>query len=97
MDLYAGLGAPERLDPDAQKVLRAGVREIFEESDSYPIYEGRIGASPREMRGVILDAAQSTQYRCLSPIAVLDEIEQLCLRKNEFEWLQQDTDRGRLP
>lgn len=94
MDLYATGRAPERLEPDAQKVLRAGVREVFEESDSYPIYEGRIGASPREIRGVLLDAAQSASYRCLSPLAVLEEIEQLCERKGEFEWLQQDTQAG---
>ncbi len=94
MDLYATSRAPERLEADAQKVLRAGIREVFEESDSYPIYEGRIGASPREIRGVLLDAAQSTVYRCLSPLAVLDELEQLCNRKAEFEWLQQDTQAG---
>ena len=72
----------------------ATVREVYEESDAYPIYEGRIGASPREMRGILLDAAQSTVYRCLSPLAVLDEIEHLCQRKAEFEWLQQDTQAG---
>ena len=94
MDLYASSRVPERLEPDAQKVLRAGIREVFEESDSYPIYEGRIGASPREIRGVLLDAAQSTQYRCLSPLAVLDELEQLSTRKSEFEWLQQDMQAG---
>ncbi|HEY8077310.1 MAG TPA: serine protein kinase PrkA [Labilithrix sp.] len=94
MDLYATGRSPERLESDAQKVLRAGVREVFEESDSYPIYEGRIGASPREMRVVLLDAAQSQVYKCLSPLAVLDEIEQLCQRKAEFEWLQQDTQAG---
>lgn len=94
MDLYASSKVPERLETDAQKVLRAGIREVFEESDSYPIYEGRIGASPREIRGVLLDAAQSTQYRCLSPLAVLDELEQLSQRKSEFEWLQQDMQAG---
>jgi predicted Ser/Thr protein kinase len=94
MDLFANGRSPERLEPDAQKVLRAGVREVFEESDSYPIYEGRIGASPREMRTVLLDSAQSPVYKCLSPLAVLDEIEQLCQRKSEFEWLQQDTQAG---
>lgn len=94
MDLYATGRSPERLDPDAQKVLRAGVKEVFEESDAYPIYEGRIGASPREVRVVLLDAAQSNAYKCLSPLAVLDEIEQLCQRKAEFEWLQQDTQAG---
>jgi predicted Ser/Thr protein kinase len=93
-DVYAGERAPERFEPDAQKLLRANVRELYEESDSYPIYEGRIGASPREMRAVLLDAAQSTQFACLSPLAVLDEIEVLCERKNEFEWLQQDAISG---
>ena len=94
MDIYAGERPPERLDADQQKLLRSNIKEIYEESDSYPIYEGRIGASPREMRVVIMDAAQSDQYKCLSPLAVLDEIEQLSQRKSEFEWLQQDAMAG---
>jgi serine protein kinase len=89
-DLYSIGKAPERLDADAQKVLRAAVQEVWAESDSYPIYEGRVGASPREMRVTLLDAAQSTAFKCLSPVAVLDEIDALCQRRNEFEWLQQD-------
>ncbi len=90
-DLYALGKTPERLDSDSQKVLRAAIREVWEESDAYPIYEGRVGASPREMRIALLDAAQSTAFRCLNPIAVVDEIDALCQRKNEFEWLQQDS------
>ena len=66
-DLYATGKAPERLDADAQKVLRAGRHDVWAESDAYPIYEGRIGASPREMRVALLDAAQSTVFKCLSP------------------------------
>src|SRR5690606_13034814 len=53
-----------------------------------------IGASPREMRAALLDAAQSATYQCLSPLAVLEELEQLCQQKAEFEWLQQDTQAG---
>ena len=94
MALYAKGQAPERLDADAQKVLRASVREIYEESNAHPVYEGRIGASPREMRVVLFDAAQSTRYACLSPLAVLEEIEDLCERKSEFEWLQIDSQAG---
>ncbi len=94
MDLYATGKVPERLDPDQRKVLTANLREVYEESDSYPIYEGRVGASPREMRVVLLDAAQSARFRCLSPVAVLEEIEALCERKAEFEWLQQETVTG---
>src|SRR6185312_9161761 len=36
------------------------------------------------------DAAQSAKFHCLNPLAVIEEIDALCLRKNEFEWLQQD-------
>ncbi len=89
-DLYATGKTPERLDPDSQKLLHASVAEIWAESETYPIYEGRVGASPREMRIALLDAAQSQTFKCLSPVAVLDEIEALCTRKNEFDWLQQD-------
>ena len=90
LDLYAVGQIPERFEPEQQKLLRANIAEIYNESDAYPIYEGRIGASPREMRVVLLDAAQSTKYTCLSPLAVLEEIEQLCERTSEFDWLQQE-------
>jgi predicted Ser/Thr protein kinase len=90
-DLYSLGKSPERLDADSQRVLRAAIEEVWNESDAYPIYEGRIGASPREMRVALLDAAQSPMFRCLNPQAVLDEIDALCERRNEFEWLQQDS------
>jgi predicted Ser/Thr protein kinase len=89
-DLYSLAKAPERLDADSQKLLRSAIKEVWTESDAYPIYEGRVGASPREMRMALLDAAQSAAFRCLSPLAVLEEIDALCQRKNEFDWLQQD-------
>jgi serine protein kinase len=94
LDLYTTGRAPDRLEPEAQKTLAAHVKDLYTESDTYPIYEGRIGASPREMRGVLLDAAQSATYRCLSPVAVLEEIDALCASKAEFEWLQQDPIAG---
>jgi predicted Ser/Thr protein kinase len=93
-DLYAQGKSPERLDADSQKLLRAAIKDVWTESDAYPIYEGRVGASPREMRVALLDAAQSTKFRCLNPQAVLEEIEALCERRNEFEWLQQDAVGG---
>ena len=90
MDLYAKGLVPERLESDARKTLRANLKAIYDESDAYPVYEGRIGASPREMRVVLLDDAQSTKYACLSPLAVLEETDSLCQRRAEFEWLQQE-------
>ena len=70
---------------------------LHAESDAYPIYEGRIGASPREMRIVLLDAAQSLMYKCLSPLAVLDEIEQLSTRKERVRVAPARRGHRRLP
>jgi predicted Ser/Thr protein kinase len=90
MELYTSGVAPERLSHDARKTLVARIEQVFHESNAYPVYEGRIGASPREMRVLLLDAAQSPLYESLSPLAVLDEIEALCERTSEFEWLAQE-------
>jgi predicted Ser/Thr protein kinase len=90
MDLYATGSPPGHLDDDAAKVLRAAIPRIYHESDAYPIFEGSVGASPREMRGVLLDAAQSPRYTCVSPLAVLQEIDRLCERTGEYAFLEQD-------
>jgi len=89
-DLYSTGRIPERLDADQEKVLRAHVRDLYDESKAYPIYEGLIGASPREIKGVLLDAAQDPRFSCLSPLAVLDELEELVSRSGEYEWLKQE-------
>ena len=87
MELYAEGRVPERFDADTARTLRANVAAVFDATAADPAYEGRVGASPREMRGVLLDAAQSPKYPCLSPLAVLDALDALCQRRSEFEWL----------
>lgn len=93
-DLYSDGTLPDRLDPDQAKVLRASIKDVWEESKTYPIYEGRIGVSPREIKTVLLDAAQDERFSCLSPVAVLDELEELTGRTGEYEWLQQEVVAG---
>jgi serine protein kinase len=95
MDLFSTGKPPDRLDDEAQKLIKAAIPRLYDEGDSYVIYEGSVGASPREMRTVLLDAAQSTQYHwCLSPFAVLIELEHLCRRTNEYAWLQEERQAG---
>jgi predicted Ser/Thr protein kinase len=93
MDLYATGAPPSRLDDEAAKLLRSAIPELYRESDAYPIFEGSVGASAREMRSVLLDAAQSPRYSCLSPFAVLTEMDRLCERTGEYAFL----DEERLP
>jgi predicted Ser/Thr protein kinase len=94
MDLYSTGTAPERLDEDSAKHLRSAIGAIYDESDAYPIYEGSTGASPREMRTVLLDAAQNPRYECLSPFAVLDGLDELCERSGEYAFLEEEKVAG---
>src|SRR6185436_17516071 len=70
--LYAEEGVPEGLSTEQGRELLAGVEKVARESDNYPNYEGRTGASAREMKLVIMNAAQSPRYACLSPFAIFD-------------------------
>jgi predicted Ser/Thr protein kinase len=88
--LYADNATPEGLTSEQQRDLVGGIDKIARESDSYPNYEGRTGASPREMKLVIMNAAQSTRYKCLSPFAVFDELEDLVRGVTVYEFLKQE-------
>ncbi|MFO0617769.1 MAG: serine protein kinase PrkA [Polyangiaceae bacterium] len=94
LDLYATGAVPDALDADAKKVLKAGIERIYREFESGNDYEGRAGASPRTMRGVLLNAAQASEYECLSPFAVLQELEELCRQTTEYDWLREKATTG---
>jgi serine protein kinase len=89
--LYADGITPEGLTSEQQRDLLAGVEKVARESDNYPNYEGRTGASPREMKLVIMNAAQSARHACLSPFAVFDELEELVRGVTVYEFLKQET------
>jgi predicted Ser/Thr protein kinase len=42
------------------------------------------------MRTVLLDAAQNPRFDCLSPLAVLEELDALCERPQEYAFLQDE-------
>jgi serine protein kinase len=91
LELFAHGVTPERLDDESSKLLRAALPELYRETESYAIYEGSVGASPREMRLVLLDASQNPRYEGLSPFAVLEELDSLCReRVNDYVWLQEE-------
>jgi serine protein kinase len=94
-ELYTTGQVPRELPPDRARELAAHVKDLYHESDTYPIYEGRVGASPREMQGVLLAAAGgASRYDYVSPLAVLDEISDLCKQASLYEFLRQDVQPG---
>jgi predicted Ser/Thr protein kinase len=87
--LYAG-EVPATFGPQEQKELLAGVETMAHESDSYPHYEGRLGASPREMTLLLMNAAQSPKWKCVSPFAVLEELDNLVRATSVYEFLREE-------
>jgi len=91
--LYADGTIPRRLSSDEGKVLRANMTTVFKEFDALPVYEGITGASPREIRTLLLDAAQDPLRRCLSPLGVTEQIQVLC-DKGDYQFLKHKPDAG---
>jgi len=94
LKLYERGQAPDRLGLAQAKELRKHLEEVYRESDVYPMYEGRVGASAREVKTAIFNAAQSVHFRCLTPMAVLEELEAICRDKSVHEFLQQEVVDG---
>jgi serine protein kinase len=89
-ELYASGKAPDSLTAQQAKELLSNLKAVVKESETYPNYEGRTGASPREMHVVILNAAASTTYGYVSPFAILDEIDELTKQTSVYEFLKQE-------
>ena len=92
--LYDQGEMPATLSPEDRKLLRASLRKLREEYVNVPYYEGRMGASSREMKSILFDAAQNSEFPCLSPLGLLKEIEEFVKRVTEYEFLKQDVKDG---
>ncbi len=92
--LYDDGRAPDRLSNQQARELKKHLQELWRESDSYPNYEGRTSASARELKTVISNAAQNGAWHCLTPQAVLEELEALTRDKSVYEFLQQEVVDG---
>ncbi len=92
-ELYAEGLAPKRLGADDSLRLLHGIDEIVRQGEQGPLYEGLTGASPREMRTLLLDAAQHPDFACVSPLAVLEAIKALC-KGGDYGFLRESPSGG---
>ena len=90
--LYDSAVLPEHLAGGKAKTLKAVLETLWEESRNAIDYEGRNGASPREIKTALFNAAQSTEYRCVSPQAVLNELSNLVKHTTVYDFLRQIPD-----
>jgi predicted Ser/Thr protein kinase len=90
VELYAHGQIPTSIRGEEAKLLRVSIGQIYSESDAALAYEGRTGASPREIKTIIMNAAQNSKYGCLTPLAVLDEIRQLVQETSIYPFLRME-------
>jgi serine protein kinase len=92
--LYDTGEMPVALGPEERKLLKSNLRRLREEYENIPYYEGRVGASAREMKSILYSAAQNPEFPALSPLAVLRELEGFVKRVSEYDFLKQDVKDG---
>ena len=92
--LYDNGSMPAHLSPEERKVLKVAIKKLREEYNAVPYYEGRMGASAREIKSVLYDAAQNPEFPCLSPLSVIAEFEDFVKRVSEYDFLKQDVKDG---
>jgi predicted Ser/Thr protein kinase len=91
-DLYARGKVPEGIGAEKARELKRVIPDMMSEGEGSSYYEGRYGASPREMKMILLNASQSDRFPCLSPQAVFDELRDLVKDPSVFPFLQMKPD-----
>jgi predicted Ser/Thr protein kinase len=95
--LYDRGEAPAEFSDQERKELLANLERIRTEFDDQEeefeglldaAYEGRRGASPREMQSLLSDSASYAEFPCLSPLAVLKALRQLVRDVSVYDFLR---------
>lgn len=88
--LMAYAGELTEIELEGRKVpIKQLILEMHREWQTSHVYEGIVGVSPRAMRTVLLQAAQNPSFDYLSPFAVLDELDRLCEKVQDYAFLRQ--------
>lgn len=86
--LYEGETLQPAFKSSEETILRDLRARVFSESHGVAIYEGRFGASPREIRVILHRAAQNPRFKTLTPMAIFAELKKLVRDKTVYEFLQ---------
>jgi predicted Ser/Thr protein kinase len=78
----------EDLNSAEVKLFRENLPKIAGEWRDGVVFEGRFGASPREMKTILLDASYRTKAGCFTPISVLAELRGLVKDKSVYDFLK---------
>ena len=86
--LYEKSGLTQVFKAQEETMLLELFRTIREEFQDVVSYEGRFGASPREVRSILFRAAQNKKHPTLTPMTIFEELERLVKDRTVYEFLQ---------
>jgi predicted Ser/Thr protein kinase len=89
--LYDGEDSEQKFSIDERRTLRKIRGQILAECQSSIAYEGRFGASPREMKMLLYFAAQNQSYDMVSALAVFEELDRMAKDRTVYDYLQFET------
>jgi len=86
--LYEGESLRSVFKPAEEAQLKELRTKIMSESTGMVVYEGRFGASPREIKQILHRTVQNPKHETLTPMAVFDELERIVKDRTVYEFLQ---------
>ncbi len=92
--LYDSLELPDFCNEKEKEILKGYYKKIKTETKGTLAYEGRFGASPRELKQILLYASQSPRHNCLNIISIVEELEKIVKDKSVYEFLQIEVNGG---
>lgn len=87
-DLYAEGRLPDGVTADEAAQLRAHLTDLRDETLGERIYEGLFGASPREMKTILFNAASRQDFGALTPLALVAELREFIKDRSLHIFLQ---------
>ncbi len=93
LDLYTYAQTPARITQSQSRELKKAINLVWSEYKNHLNYEGRFGASPREILYILYNASQDKRYEHLSVLAVFEQIEILIQQKSSYEFLRREAYR----
>lgn len=93
-ELYARGRPPRELNAEQARELLAVLPEILAEGEDSGESEGLTGASPRELKQVLLNALQGRRHWGLSPLGIIDELREHVKLRSVYEYLQMKREHG---
>ena len=86
--LYDAGAIPRWCTANQARELQQCIGKLYDQYRTVPFYEGMLGASAREIRTLILNAAHHPDHRCLTPLPILAELEELVSQSSLYDFLR---------